>query len=145
MGTFNRAIFVRQSSHLCQSYPFLPLLRKMGMNRGTMKVSRWQLTIKFRTKAQSKIGISISAAAPGSRIFFSECRRAEGGCKLRVRLPAPIAAAGHRLECDTNMRLAIGFASLNRQATEPKIFGSRIANWPFTSFLGQFHQAYSLR
>ena len=39
------------------------------------------------------------------------------------------------------MRLAVGFALLNRQATEPKVLGCRVADGPFACTLGQLHQA----
>ncbi len=63
---------------------------------------------------------------------------------MRPKLPATVATAGHRLECDANMSFAIGLAGLNPQATKPKVVSGGIANWPFARFFCQFHQANSL-
>ena len=52
-----------------------------------------------------------------------------------------ITPCAHWLERHAHMRLAIGFASLYRQAAEPEILGCRIAYGPFASPLGQIHQA----
>ena len=53
-------------------------------------------------------------------------------------LSATIAVAVHWLERNAHMCLAIGFASLRWQTTEPEIRCRRIAHWPFACPLCQF-------
>ena len=88
---------------------------------------------------------------PAQRLFKVELPLALpallGGLRVAsvtVVSAATVAARGHRLERDADMRLAIGFSRNRRQAAEPELVGCRIADGPFAGPLGQFHQGQFL-